>query len=105
MEKPETDIMLAINHVKKDLPNVQNCGHMYVYQDIKKAKEKKEKVKKGMRIDCKIEQITAQERDGDSSGTDNSKNIARTVNSDLSDRSDIDNVMQELTIGLLNPIK
>ena len=37
MEKPETDIMLAINHVKKDLPNVQNCGHMYVYQDIKKA--------------------------------------------------------------------
>ena len=39
MDKPEADIILAIHWLKKDLPNVKECKHVYAHQDTKKAKK------------------------------------------------------------------
>jgi hypothetical protein len=64
MGKPKADTILAIHHLKKDLPNVKDCRHVYADQDtrtvtVKKPADAKQK-KKGMTIDCTIEKITTQ---------------------------------------------
>ena len=33
MGKPKVDIILAIHQLKKELPNVKDCKHMYAHQD------------------------------------------------------------------------
>ena len=38
MSKPKVDIVLAIHHVKKDLPNVQAYRHVYTHHYTRKAK-------------------------------------------------------------------
>ena len=42
MGKPEADILLAIHHLKKDLPNVKECRHVYAHQDTRNAKKQTE---------------------------------------------------------------
>ena len=62
MGKPEADIILAIHQLKKDLPNVKDCKHVYAHQDTSRAKkttDAKQK-KKGMTIECEIKQMTTQ---------------------------------------------
>ena len=39
MGKPEADIILAIHHLKRDLPNVKECKHLYAHQDTRNAKK------------------------------------------------------------------
>ena len=62
MYKPEADITLTIYCVRKDLPNVKECRHVYVHQDTRKAKTPAEikPKREGMMIDCKIEKMTTQ---------------------------------------------
>ena len=46
ISKPDADIILAIHHLKKDLPNVKECKHVYVHKDtrnVKKPTEAKQK--------------------------------------------------------------
>ena len=39
MDKPEADIILAIHPLKKDLPNVKECKHVYVHQGTRNTKK------------------------------------------------------------------
>ena len=39
MGKPEADIILAIHWLKKDLPNVKECKHVYAHLNTTKAKK------------------------------------------------------------------
>ena len=39
MGKPEADIFLAIHQLKRDLPNMKECKHVYAHQHIINAKK------------------------------------------------------------------
>ena len=62
MGKPKADIILAIHQLKKDLPNVNGCKHIYAHQDTRKAKTPAEAkpTRKGMAIGYKIKRVTTQ---------------------------------------------
>ena len=62
MGEPKADTILGVHQLKKDLPNVNECKHVYAHQDTQKAKTPAEAKleQKGVMIDCKIKRVTTQ---------------------------------------------
>ena len=46
MIKPEADLIMAIHNLKKDMPKVLKCRHVYAHQDSRKSDRKRKAKKK-----------------------------------------------------------
>ena len=106
MGKPEAGIILAIHHLKKDLPTVKECKHVYAHQDTRNAKKLTETKykRKGMTIDCKIEQTMTQ-ANLDTDYLSNGDKTKHLTESSCSEDTVINNTRKILLYGILSPIK